>query len=74
MPPPITTQPGKISTIYWQQGDGEGIVGEPAVLVEVYSDAINLEQEGNVIRLNFETLPELAKHFNRIVRDYKGKL
>lgn len=74
MAKPITATAGKINTIYWQQGDGEQTIGEPAILVEVYSDSISLEQEGNVIRLNFETLPNLAKHFNKIVRDYKGKL
>jgi hypothetical protein len=72
MPKPITTVANKFNTIYWQQGDGDVTIGEPAILVEVYSDSISLEQEGNVIRLNFETLPDLAKHFNKIFREYKA--
>jgi hypothetical protein len=71
MAKPITTSASKDNTIYWQQGDGENTVGEPAILVEVYSDTVCLEQEGNVIRLNFETLPDLAKHLNKIFRQYK---
>jgi len=71
MAKPITTAPGRNATIYWQQGDGENTVGEPAILLEVYSDSVNLEQEGNIIRLNYETIQELTKHLNRIFRHHK---
>lgn len=73
MAKPITTSVYKDNTIYWQQGDGDMTIGEPAILVEVFLDCISLEQEGNVIRLNFETLPDLAKHFNKIFRQYQEK-
>jgi len=70
MSKPITDSATKNNVIYWQQGSEECSVGEPAVLLEWYSDTISLSQDGNTIRLNYESLTEIAKKFNRLYRDY----
>jgi len=44
--------------IYQQVGDG---VGEPALLVEYYSDSVSITQGDDCILINRETVGELCK-------------
>lgn len=57
----ITETPAKVSKVMWQQGDQDNNIGEPALLIEFYSDTVSITQEGRCINLNKETLPDFIK-------------
>lgn len=59
MPKATVATCAKISKIMWQTNDDD--IGEPALLLEGYSDVLNVTQGKSCISLNYETLDELLK-------------
>lgn len=57
----ITETPAKVSKVMWQQGDTENGIGEPALLIEFYSNSVSITQEDRHITINKETIPDLIK-------------
>lgn len=57
----ITETPAKVSRVMWQQGDQEQNIGEPALLIEFWSDSVSITQEGRSVMINKETIPDLIK-------------
>ena len=51
----------KGSKILWQTFDEEGTPPEAAIVVQPYSDCIQISQSGNEIRLNYHHAIELIK-------------
>lgn len=64
MAKPIIYSASKENKILWQQTD-EG-VGEPALMIEAYSDCICITQEESIIRLNFDSVDELTKLLKKL--------
>jgi hypothetical protein len=56
------------SIVLWQQSADE-IPGEPALLIEPYSDTIRISQEDNAINLNYESVDEFIK----VLRNMKNQ-
>jgi hypothetical protein len=66
---PTTDKPAKDSLIIWQ--DIEEGVGEPALLLERFSDSICITQEDNRVSLNYDTISELCKRLNQFKKEAK---
>lgn len=50
--------------ILWQSGQ-EDTPGEPAILIEGYSDIMTISQDGNYINLNYESLKDFIKNLRQ---------
>lgn len=51
--------------ILWQENKEIG-VGEPALLFDLYSDIINIQQDENSINLNYDSIDEFIKLLKQI--------
>lgn len=60
----ISTKNANNSYTIWQEIE-EG-VPEPALLVSLYSDIINIRQENSEININYETIKPLIKFLSTI--------
>lgn len=49
------------SKVIWQEDDEMNGLGEPALLINFYSDSVEIQQKGSSILVNYNTLPELCK-------------
>ena len=66
------TGPGTKAVI-WQEGDGETSIGEPALLVSVYSDIFTLRQGAEGVNINYETIPDLLKMLRRLHKEHNAE-
>lgn len=57
---PVFAMTREDSKVIWQQVDAEFGVGEPAMLVNFYSDTVEITQGKGSILINYETLPDLC--------------
>lgn len=55
----------KTAKVIYQEGE-ESCPGEPALLVEVYSDTVSITQDTECININVQTIPELIKQLRAI--------
>jgi len=55
------------ATIFWQEWS-EGSPGEPAILIQSYSDCITLVQEGREILISRHQLKEFIRELNNILK------
>lgn len=58
-----TIEPSENSVIFWQEYT-EDDVGEPAILIEVYSDRISLHQDGECVSILKHELNDFIKALN----------
>lgn len=56
----MKTQTAKNAIVIWQEAPEDMGVGEPALLIEMYSDVLNITQGDNCISVNYEALKELC--------------
>ena len=49
------------AAIFWQSGDDDNPMGEPALLVQRYSDTTTIIQEERYININNASIPALIK-------------
>lgn len=54
--------------VFWQDNKEMG-AGEPAILMEGYSDTIALTQDSSVINLNYDSLNEFIKNLRTLQRN-----
>jgi hypothetical protein len=62
-----------VNSVVIFQGCPEDSVPEPALIVNHYSDFIDIESSSGDININYETIPELIKHLGKIYKNYKSK-
>jgi hypothetical protein len=66
---PTTEKPYKDSLVIWQ--DVKEGIGEPALLLEKYSDTICITQGDDRVIINYETISELCKRLNQFKKEGK---
>lgn len=55
------------AAVLWQ--DGEDMPGEPAILVQRYSDTLCLTQEGRTINISPKSCEELMKLMRKLLKE-----
>lgn len=64
----VTTKDEKVNVLFQEWNDEEEIPGEPAILIQRYSDVIELQQLDNKILLNYHHVKELIAHLKKIMK------
>lgn len=62
---PTSTEGVEGSRIVWQEGES---VGEPAILIEVYEDSVQLTQEDRTLSISRPSLAFLIKNIRQAVK------
>jgi len=57
--------------VIWQDASDEYGVGEPALLLEGYSDTITITQGDQSVIINYETIKELVKAMKVLQQEKK---
>lgn len=60
--------PAKDSIILWQKNEETG-VGEPALLIEFYSDCLQISQDGDRVNMDYDTIKDLIK----VLKEWKDR-
>jgi len=55
-----TEKPAKDSVVLWQTSSEDGIA-EPALLIEFFSDCVSIKQDGETLRITYESVADLCK-------------
>lgn len=59
----------KEAFVIWQEGEEEHLVGEPALLIEAYSDIFSIQQEDRSININYDSIDGLIKLLKQIKKN-----
>lgn len=60
----------KESFIIWQEGTDDNPIGEPALLIESYSDVFSIQQEDRSININYDSIDGLIKLLKQIKKNH----